>query len=170
MHKNKTLYDFFTEDHRRLDKILDTATKNPDKVDSNLYREFRIGLLTHIKMEEKILFPAAKKANGGEPLPDFERFRLEHGAITTLMAVPPTRKLLKVLRHILEKHDEAEEIKGGMYDVCEKLTQDQTQEILTALRKVTPVPVHEPNASPAVLKAAKRITKRAGYDYDGIAG
>ncbi len=164
----KPIYHFFTEDHRRLDKLLEKATENPDNVDEDLYREFRIGLLTHIKMEEKVLFPAAKIANGGEPLPNFERFRLEHGAITTLMAVPPNRKLLKVLQHILEKHDEAEEIKGGMYDICENLTQGQTEEILAQLKKITPVPVHEPNASPAVLKAAKRIIKRAGYDFDAI--
>ncbi|TQD39035.1 hemerythrin domain-containing protein [Haloflavibacter putidus] len=164
----KPIYNFFTEDHRRLDTLLEKATKDPDNVDKDLYREFRIGLLTHIKMEEKVLFPAAKIANGGEPLPNFERFRLEHGAITTLMAVPPNKELLKVLGHVLEKHDEAEEIKGGMYDICENLTQGQTEEILEQLKKVTPVPVLEPNASPAVLKAAKRILKRAGYDYDGI--
>lgn len=163
---NKPLHQFFTQDHRRLDALLEESTKNPDEIDTELYRQFRIGLLTHIKMEENIVFPAAKKANDGKPLPDFERFRLEHGAITTLMAVPPDSKMLQVLRYVLDKHDEAEEIPGGMYDICENLTKDQTEEILEKLKAVTPVPVHPPNPLPVVLKAAKRILKRAGYDYD----
>lgn len=165
---NKPLHHFFTQDHRRVDMLLDEATKNLDEIDTELYRQFRVGLLTHIKMEEKVLFPAAKMANDGKPLPNFERFRLEHGALTTLMAVPSNPKILKVLRHVLDKHDQAEETPGGMYDVCENLTNDQTDEILEKLKSVTPVPVHPPNPLPAVLNAAKRILKRAGYDYDEI--
>lgn len=166
---NKPLHQFFTQDHRRIDDLLECATANPEQIDNTIYRQFRIGLLTHIKMEEKILFPAAKKANGGEPLPNFERFRREHGALTTLMAVPPNPEMLRVLTHVLEQHDEAEEIHGGMYDLCESLTTAQTEEILKQLAQITPVPVHPPNPLPAVLKAAKRILKRAGYDYDKIA-
>lgn len=166
---NKPIHQFFTEDHNRIDKLLEKATEDLNNIDENLYREFRIGLLTHIKMEEKILFPAAKKANDNRPLPNFSQFRLEHGALTTLMAVPPNEKLLKVLRHILHKHDEAEEIPGGMYDICEKLTQGQTEALLDEARQIKPVPVHPPNPLPAVLKAAKRIVERAGYDYDKLA-
>src|SRR5699024_3124111 len=102
------IHQFFSKDHQRIDKLLDRATKDPNNIDSALYKQFRIGLLTHIKMEENVLFPAAKKANGGKPLPDFKRFRLEHAALTTLLAVPPNPELLKVLYHVLEKHDEAE--------------------------------------------------------------
>lgn len=166
---NKSLYQFFTRDHRRIDQLLGEATANLDKINTELYRQFRIGLLTHIKMEEKVLFPAAKMANDGMPLPDFERFRLEHGALTTLMAVPPDSKSIKVLRYVLDKHDEAEEVPGGMYELCENLTHDQTEEILEKLKEVTPVPVHPPNPLPAVLQAAKRILKRAGYHYNEIA-
>ncbi|MBW7937003.1 MAG: hemerythrin domain-containing protein, partial [Flavobacteriales bacterium] len=49
---NKPLYDFFAQDHRRLEQLLEEAT-NKDVVDMVLYNEFRSGLLTHIKMEEK---------------------------------------------------------------------------------------------------------------------
>ena len=62
---NRQLYHFFTEDHRRIEKLLDLATKNPDEIQMEYYQGFRSGLLTHIKMEEKVLFPAAQKANGG---------------------------------------------------------------------------------------------------------
>lgn len=165
---NKPLHQFFTEDHRRIEDILEEAIKNLDAIDPDIYREFRIGLLTHIKMEENILFPAAKEANGGEPLPDFQRFRLEHGALTTLMALVPDRGVIKVLKHILEKHDEAEEKPGGMYDVCENLTKERTEELLEELHNIPPVPVHPPKDDDYVLQATKRVVLRAGYDYDEI--
>src|SRR5699024_9203316 len=133
---NQPLYDFFTDDHRRVDLLLEQATKDPNNIDHKIYKQFRVGLLTHIKMEENILFPAAKKANGGNQLPGFKRFRNEHAALTTLMAVYPNPNLLKVLRHILEKHDEAEERSGGMYEICENLTRNETEELLEKLKNI----------------------------------
>ena len=82
---NKVLYDFFTEDHRRIDKFFEESIRDKHQVDLEKYYQFRIGLLTHIKMEEKILFVAAQKANGGEPLPLQAKLRLDHGALTSLM-------------------------------------------------------------------------------------
>lgn len=79
---NKPLHKFFTEDHRRIEDLLDKATGNPDEYRMEYYQQFRTGLLTHIKMEEKILFPAAQKANNNVPLPIAARLRLEHGALT----------------------------------------------------------------------------------------
>lgn len=165
---NKPLHQFFTEDHERIEGLLEQAITDPDQIDLERYRKFRIGLLTHIKMEENILFPAAKKANGGKPLPNFQRFRMEHGAITTLMAVHPNREVIKVIRHILDRHDLAEEEPGGMYDVCENLTKAYTEELLEELKNIPPTPVHPPKKEDYVLEAAKRVVKRAGYDYDGI--
>lgn len=166
---NKPIYDFFTSDHRRLDELLDKATVNPDEINLDIYHSFRTGLLTHIKMEEKILFPAAQKANEGIPLPIAAKLRLDHGALTALMTVPPTTELIKILKYILDKHDLAEEEPGGMYDVCELLTKDQTREILRELAKTTSVPVHPPNTLPIVMEAAKRALARAGYNYDELA-
>ena len=88
---NKPLYQFFTKDHRRIEELLDLATKKPDEIQMEYYHRFRAGLLTHIKMEEKILFPAAQKANGGIPVPLAAKLRLDHGAITALMVPRPRR-------------------------------------------------------------------------------
>lgn len=166
---NKLLYQFFTNDHRRIEDLLDQATVNRDEIIMEIYQRFRTGLLTHIKMEEKILFPAAQKANGNVPVPLAAKLRLDHGALTALMTVPPTPELVKVLRYIMELHDIAEEEPGGMYDICESLTHDQTQQLLDQLAGVTEVPVHPHNALPFVLGAAKRALARAGYDYDELA-
>ncbi|HRO48238.1 hemerythrin domain-containing protein [Agriterribacter sp.] len=166
---NRQLYQFFTDDHRRIDELLDLATQNPDEIQMEYYQRFRAGLLTHIKMEEKVLFPAAQKANGGIPVPLAAKLRLEHGAITALMVPPPTPSLIKVLRHVLDKHDIAEEEPGGMYDVCAALTQNQTLELLEQLAHISEVPLHPHHPAAFALEAAKRALTRAGYDFDSIA-
>jgi hypothetical protein len=166
---NKPLYHFFTQDHRRIEALLDKATENPEAIDGNYYHQFRTGLLKHIKMEEKILFPAAQKANNGVPLPLAAKLRLDHGAITSLMVVPPTADVVKVLRYVLDKHDLLEEEKGGMYEVCENLAEQETQAILEQLEKTTEVPVHPHNKADYALEAAKRALERAGFNYDEIA-
>ena len=165
---NRALYNFFTDDHRRIEKILEEATKDKGHIDLEKYYQFRIGLLTHIKMEEKILFVAAQKANGGEPLPLQAKLRLDHGALTTLMVCFPTPDVLKVINYILEQHDILEEEAGGMYEACEKLTHHETQQILENLKNVTPVPVHPFNEAPYVLDVAKRSVERAGFNFDEI--
>lgn len=167
---NKPLYHFFTSDHHRIEALLDKATEIPGEIQEVYYHRFRTGLLKHIKMEEKILFPAAQKANGGVPLPLAAKLRLDHGALTALMVVPPTPQVIKVLRHVLEKHDLLEEEPGGMYDVCEKLTGTETRSLLEQLEKVTEVPVHPHNRADFALEAAKRALERAGFDYDALAG
>ena len=165
---NKPLYQFFETDHRRIDALLDEATKVAGEIRQDTYHLFRTGLLKHIKMEEKILFPAAQKANGGTPLPLQAQLRLEHGALTSLMVVPPTPEVVKVLRHVIAEHDLKEEAPGGMYDACEKLTREETQSLLAQLAEATEVPVHPYNKADYALGAAKRALARAGFDFDAI--
>jgi hemerythrin superfamily protein len=165
---NKRIYNFFTNDHQRIENFLDKAIADPEEINMENYEQFRSGILTHIKMEEKILFPAAQRANNNIPLPVAAKLRLEHGAITSLMVPPPTRALIKVVKYILDKHDLAEEEPGGMYDMCEALTQDQTNELLDQLTKITEVPLQAHNPAPYALEAAKRSLTRAGYDYDAL--
>jgi hypothetical protein len=163
------IYQFFTKDHRRIELLLEKATEDVNNIDMDYYHSFRTGLLKHIKMEEKILFPAAQKANGGTPLTLAAKLRLDHGAITSLMVVPPDPGVIKVLRHVLEKHDILEEQPGGMYDMCESLTAGDTQNILDQLSKVTEVPVQQYNKADYALGATKRALERAGFDFDAIA-
>lgn len=167
---NRPLHAFFTRDHRRLEAVLEQAFADPENIDHGLYGAFRAGLLRHIGMEEKILFPAAQQANGGELLPIQAQLRLEHGAITSLMVIPPSVALKGVIDHVLERHDLLEEEPGGMYDVCEGLTTHQTQELLDRLAEVPETPVHAPNPSPKAIGAARRAMARAGFDYDALGG
>ena len=165
---NKPLHNFFTKDHQRLDVLLNKAMENPEEIDMDYYHQFRTGLLRHIKMEEKTLFPAAKKANLEMMQQLIPRYRADHGALTALMVPPPTPSLIKVIRHLLEIHDLAEEEPGGLYDICEALTQEHTEEILVQLAATEEVPVHPPNPAPIAIESARRALERAGYDYDEI--
>ncbi|MEO8819566.1 MAG: hypothetical protein ABI267_07930 [Ginsengibacter sp.] len=166
---NKPLYQFFTNDHRRIDELLNKAIENPGRMHMDYYHRFRTGLLKHIKMEEKILFLAAQKANNNIPLPLAGKLRLDHGALTSLMVVPPSPEVIKVLLRVLDKHDFLEEEPGGMYDVCEKLTEGETSDLLQQLESVTEVPVHPLNEAGYALDVAKRTLLRAGFDFDEIA-
>lgn len=164
----KPLHEFFTNDHHRLDHLLNQATAVPGEINMDFYHQFRKGLLRHIKMEEKTMFPAAKKADESLMQALIPRYRLEHGALTALMVPPPTASLIKVIRNVLEKHDLAEEEPGGLYDVCEKLTSGETQKLLDILATIEEVPVHPPNPAPIAIESARRALARAGYDYDAI--
>ncbi len=165
---NKPLHQFFTEDHHRLEGLLNKATEQPNEIEMNAYHQFRTGLLRHIKMEEKTLFPAAKKADPTLMQELIPRYRLEHGALTALLVPPPTLSIVKTIRYILEIHDLAEEEPGGLYDICEALTNNQTEELLKQLAQTEDVPVHPCNPAPIAIESAKRALARAGYDFDGI--
>ena len=165
---SKPLHQFFEEDHRQIDMLLKKAIAQPNAIEIDYYLQFRSRLLRHIKMEEKILFPAAKRINPEVIKEVIVQYRLEHGAITALMVPPPTQSLIKVMRYILEKHNLAEEEPGGLYDICEALTLGQSQALLEELLATTEVPVHPPNPAPIAMKSAKRALIRAGYDYDEI--
>ncbi|HEV2831732.1 MAG TPA: hypothetical protein VGW31_07110 [Hanamia sp.] len=167
---NKPLHHFFTKDHHRIDTLLTKAIEQPGEIKMDYYHQFRTGLLRHIKMEEKTLFPAAKEANLAVMQKLIPRYRLEHGALTALMVPPPTLSLIKAIRYVLEKHDLAEEEPGGLYDVCEALTHGQTQELLDQLADTENVSVHPHNSAPIALESARRALARAGYDYDEIVG
>lgn len=166
---DRPLHRFFEQDHNEIDLLLDKATQHPKAIDMAYYHQFRTRLLRHIKMEEKVLFPAARSINPEVIKEVIPQYRLEHGAITALMVPPPTETLIHVIRYILERHNRAEEEPNGLYDICEGLTLGQSQELLEQLKATQEVPVHPPNPAPIAVEAAKRALARAGYDYDHIA-
>ena len=164
-----SLYEFFAQDHRRLENLLDKATSASNGYDMTAYSHFRSGLLRHIKMEETILFPAAQKARGGVPLEIAAKLRLDHGALTALMVPSPSPIIINALRAILEGHDLIEEQPSGMYDRLEELTGPQIEELVARARATPDVPVHPHNDAPFILDATRRALARAGYNLDECA-
>ena len=86
---NGPLHRFFAADHRRLDALLRRSVSVPGRVDLVPFGEFRAGILKHIGMEEKVLFPAARHAREA-PLALAARLRVDHGAIAALLVPTPT--------------------------------------------------------------------------------
>ena len=159
------LTDFLIGDHRRLEKLLQSAVAHADQVDREAYEQFRAGLLRHIGMEEKILLPAAQRLRGGEPLLIASRLRLDHGALATLLIPTPTATVIATIRGILEEHNILEEGPGGLYEICDKLAGSEAAQLLAKLQAAPELTVLPCSDSPAVMPAVQRALERAGYDF-----
>lgn len=155
---------FLSEDHRRLEILLQSALNSDGRVDQGGYDQFRAGLLRHIGMEEKILVPIAQRLRGGEPLSLAARLRLDHGAIAALLMPTPTAGLIATLRKILDTHNMVEEGPEGLYQTCDTLVGAESEQLLARLRAVPALSVLPHTDTPAVLGAVRRALERAGYD------
>jgi len=157
---------FLSDDHRRLDALLDRTTTDPARIDRAAYASFRAGLLKHIGMEERILLPAAQRLRGGEPLPIATGLRLQHGAIASLLVPTPTPDVIATLRVVLDIHNPLEEDPAGLYETCEELAGNGLAALVAALRAAPEVPVAAYVDGAKVMAAARRTLARAGLDVD----
>lgn len=150
----------FTEDHRRLDDLLQRSLRSDGSIDSAVYAEFRAGLLRHIGMEEKVLFPAAKERLG-RPIDAARQLRADHAALAALLVPPPTAEILRTIAEVLEPHNHLEEKPGGVYDTCEQLTGTDAEALLAKLRAFPPVKVAPHNdGERAHLNIARMLEAR----------
>ncbi len=159
---------FLTEDHRRLETLLQSAFHSGGRVDHPLYDQFRAGLLRHIGMEEKILLPTAHRLRGGEPLALAARLRLDHGAIAALLMPPPTDGLIATLQVILNTHNLIEEGPEGLYETCDALAGAESEQLQARLRAAPDLSILPHADTPAVLGAVRRALERAGYGELGV--
>ena len=160
------IHRYLAGDHLRLDALLDRAMSDPENIDATAYAQFRSGLLKHIGMEEKVLFPAARKQRGGEPLPLAAKLRLDHGALTALLVPTPTAPIVAAIRAILKAHNPIEEDPGGVYDQCEEPARAEADQILHELQNYPEVKVLPHVDNPFVMDATRRAIARAGYDLE----
>ncbi len=159
------IHRYLADDHRRLDGLLERAMADPENIDTAAYGQFRAGLLKHIGMEEKVLFPAARKQRSGDPLPVAAKLRLDHGALTALLVPTPTAAVVAAIRGILKVHNPIEEDPGGIYDQCEELAGAGADQILRQLQNYPEVKVVAHVDNPFVMDATRRALARAGYDF-----
>jgi hypothetical protein len=126
-------------DHRRLEAMLEAATA-ASAIDHAAYAAFRGMLLKHIAMEERVIFPAARKT--GVRTDALARLRADHGRLAALMVPSPTQDLARQVRALLVEHDAVEEGDDGVYAACEAvLTPSETDEILRRLHAMPEVRV-----------------------------
>ncbi len=159
----KTLYNFFEQDHRRLEELFAKATSDPANFDMQAYAEFRKGILRHIAMEEKFVIPAILAARGGAPLHIARQLRFEHGAIAALLVPPPGKGVIETLKKVLAHHHQLEEGTGGLYESCERYAAAEASKVLEKSEGLPEVPVLPHNPSPVAYEAAIRTLARAGY-------
>ncbi|HLK92647.1 MAG TPA: hemerythrin domain-containing protein [Polyangia bacterium] len=119
----QSLRELLVTDHLRLDSLLAAAAGGAGStLDLGAYAAFRGGLLRHIGMEEKILFPAARRLRGGEPLAQARQARLDHAALAALLAPTPTIDLVARVHALLALHNPLEEGPDGLHA---RLTDDR---------------------------------------------
>ena len=148
---NGPLHRFFSADHRRLDALLTASVAVPGQVDLASFGRFRAGILKHIAMEEKVLFPAARHAREA-PLALAARLRVDHGAIAALLVPTPTPALVAQIVSVLGPHNRREEEPGGVYDACdEAVGPAEAERLVEQLRGFPEVPLKAYNDGPAIL-------------------
>ena len=131
---------FMVEEHVRIDRLLDAATR-VTPIDELIYARFRHDLLRHIAMEEKVLLPFAREKRGGAPLPFAKKLREDHSALAKLLVRSPTTSIVDALREILNLHDPLEEGMNGLYAACDALAGDQAELLVARLRQQPEVPL-----------------------------
>lgn len=109
-----TVVEFLRRDHARLEELLACARASGDHIDEEPYEAFREGLLQHIAMEEKVLFPQLAGAEGRLP-PDVERLHKDHGWIASMLTIRPAPWIVDEIEQVLEHHNAKEEGAEGVY-------------------------------------------------------
>jgi hypothetical protein len=143
---------FLADDHRRLDALLGAATTTPHRIDLEPYGLFRAGLLRHIAIEEKILFPALREAVP-DSAPITAKLRVDHGALTALLVPTPTPAIVAQIRFILVPHNQREEGPEGVYARCDRaLGPAEAQRLVERARALPDVPLNPYNDGPLVEK------------------
>jgi Hemerythrin HHE cation binding domain len=159
------LYQYLSNDHETLDRILEKATAKPGTVDMESYADFRKRLLRHISIEEKIVFPAIARWQGGRKAPMVDQLHLDHGAIVALMVPPPNPSIILTLKSVFAVHNPIEEDTDGLYDLFEALAGPETDRMLEELKTAPAVPVLPHNPKPELLELAKQALARAGHEF-----
>jgi hypothetical protein len=165
-----SVYRYLAEDHRRLEELLDRATRDSSQVDAAAFLEFRAGLLRHISMEEKILLPAARIALGGKAHPLAAALRLDHGALAALLVLTPSPAIIRAIRTILAAHNPKEEGPNGIYSQCENLPGFDSNEILLRLQNAPAVAMADYVDSGLAVASARNAILRAGHDSGMLNG
>jgi len=160
------LFCFLATNHERLDNLLRCAMTAGGMIDRAAYAEFRMGLLTHISLEEKILLPAAQRWQGGDPLPMAAKLRLDHGALAALLVPTPTPAIIAAIRTLLAAHNALEERPGGVYEHCEQLAGAEADALLAQVQAAPEVPVAPYADGPQVMSVVHRMLARAGYEIE----
>ncbi len=154
--------DYLTADHARLHALLGQAARAP--FDPAAFEEFRAGLLRHIGIEEKVLFPEVRRRLGGQ-FPAADRLKIEHAALTSLLVPTPDAELAAEIKALLDAHDAKEEGAHAVYARCEAVLDDTSLALLEAARKYPAVPTARHFDGPTVHRTARAALDSAERSF-----
>ena len=124
--------EYLAADHQRLHALLAQAASGP--FDADAFERFRGGLLRHIGIEEKLLFPEVRR-RGAAPPEAMRRLRVEHAALVSLLVPTPDAALAAEIEAFLSIHDAREEGAGGVYASCEAILGEASAALAEAARQ-----------------------------------
>lgn len=153
------LHEFLSRDHSRLDALLSECMRPGGDIDPEPYAEFRRGLLRHIAIEEKVLFPEIRKRQGENAL--VRQLHRDHAALAALLVPPPSSAELSRIAAILKVHNELEEASGGLYEVIEDLTGDELTALMSRVHAIPPVAVVPHADTPLVRSTIEQLLREA---------
>jgi hypothetical protein len=130
--------EYLPEDHRRLHQLLARAAGEP--FDHEAFEQFRGGLLRHIGIEEKLLFPEVRRRIAAPP-EGARGLRVEHAALTSLLVPTPDAALAAEIKALLDVHDAREEGADNIYARCEAVLGEASAGLAEAARQFPRVPM-----------------------------
>lgn len=153
------LHSFLSRDHDRLDALLSVIVRGDGTIDLKSYAEFRSGLLRHIAMEEKVLFPELRKRRGETELQ--RQLHRDHAALAALLVPPPSPVEITQMSAILEIHNELEEVSGGLYELIESLAGGELTDLMARMQSMPEVRL-APHVDTAITRSSiKQLLREA---------
>jgi hypothetical protein len=152
------LHEFLSRDHARLDALLETCMRAGANWRES-YDAFRRGLLRHISIEERVLFPELRKRRGTTALE--QKLHRDHAALAALLVPPPSPVEIHQIAAILTVHNELEEREGGLYADIESLAGAELSTLMARVHAIPPVPVAPHVDTPLVRRTIEQLVREA---------
>ena len=149
------LHEFLARDHVRLDALLAASLSG----NLEAYDTFRRGLLRHIAIEEKVLFPLLRAHRGLTAIED--QLHRDHAALTVLLVPPPDRSELVRIASILGPHNVLEEKLGGLYEIVEELAGEELAAVMARVGAIPEVRVVPNTDTPLVRETIELLVREA---------
>lgn len=156
---------YLASDHDRIDAYFVQATANIKAIELDVYQQFRSGLMRHIGIEEKIVFPKLIEHHGEVAKQIASRLRSDHGAIVALLVPTPNAEVIATLSAILSAHNDFEEGATGVYSMIAALDEQATHAMLLQMQQAPEVPTHPTKPTHEVIEITKRAVARSGYAW-----
>lgn len=163
------LKDFLTRDHERLDALLADCRQYATApeggrlarpvADLESYTEFRAGLLRHMGIEERILFPFLRTKLGVTAIE--QQLHRDHAALAALLVPPPTAVEIEQIATLLAIHNDLEECEFGLYDMIEDLAGPELPEMVARIESFPEIPVAPFSDTPTLRRAIAHLLQES---------